>query len=276
MLTSTLVALALVAFAGSPTPASPDPYQIYERCVVAMANTPEPPFEFYQLHVAANRIDITRGYSSAGTPTTTLHFGNPRERATYRVWVRNSDQRSFMQDIASRAASVTPPVPWQLDFHVPASDDGRQPRETVASHAVTVNQATKLLSEVEVDHRSNYQITFGGMEQYEHHAAYRLLLQSVTGDPNDHPLRELVVDATSFRAWQVVAQVGQGGWLFGGGLVLTANFEPVGGYWVSTSGSVDGSGHYAFFHLDGTYSYLASDFSFPSALPKSYFETDPN
>lgn len=273
MVKAGLLALLLLADAGSTVPStSADPYAIYERCVAMMNADPTPPYAVYVLRIEAQNINIVRGYSKSGAPTTKLEFGRTHEQAAYRVWYRARDQRSLMQDLASNAAVVTPPVPWALDLAAPpAGTTEDSTGQSVSGKSVEIEDATQLLSEVKIDAKDAYRISLAGMEMYAGHRAYHLAIENVGGDPNDHPLRTLLVDSETFRPLQVVIEVGQRGMLYGGGLTLSANFGAAGGYWLSTSGSVIGNGHFAFIRVRGTYTYSASDFVFPPELPKSMF-----
>jgi hypothetical protein len=273
----TIRALALLAIIATATPARPatqlDPYTIYGRCIDAMRDRPVPAYASYLLSVDAHHIDITRGYNNAGAPTTTLHFGLSTRSATYRVWYRERDATSLMQDTASSNMTFGPPVPWALEFRSPAHQaDPPPPKETVRAGAVTIDEASKLLSQVSVNESTDYRISLAGMENDGGNLAYRLMLVNKSGDPNAHPLRELIVDASTFRARQVDFQLSQNGSLFGGALDVRANFGSVGPYWLNTDGAVNGGGHYAFLHMGGSYTYRAASFSFPADLPNAYFD----
>ncbi len=264
--------IAIIAMTSAARPAlQPDAYAIYHRCIQVMRDRPVPAYSSYLLQVDADHIDITRGYNSAGWPTTILHFGLGNHATTYRVWYRARDAMSLMQDITSSNMTSGPPVPWALEFRSPPQPDPAPAQETVKFGSVTIDQASKLLNQVSVDQSGFYRISLAGIENVDGHPAYRLALINKWGDPNSHPLRELVVDAASYRARQVSFELGQDGKLFGGTLDVLANFGPVGAYWLNTDGVVNGRGHYAFLHLGGSYAYRAINFAFPSDLPSSYF-----
>ena len=266
--------VVLLASADVSTPASgelSDPHAIYQRCIAMMNAERTPPFMIYTLHVDAHHLDVSRGYSSTGAPTTLMHFGTFRQQADYRVWYRASDQRSVMQDSTTHATIVAPPVPWALDLAAPPTGTASPSSETVSGNAAAIDQATRLLSQVKVDADSAYRMTLVGQEEYAGHRAYRVNFENISGDPNDHPLRTLVVDAVSFQPLEIVIDVAQSNMLYGGGLTLSANFSDVGGYWLSTDGAIVGNGHFTFISIHGTYSYSASNFSFPPQLPESMF-----
>jgi hypothetical protein len=267
-----LVLLLLLADATSPIlEKSMAPAEIYERCVAAMNANGKPAYAVYMLHVDAQHIDITRGYTSTGSPTTELKFGTFVHTSTYRVWYRAHDQKSLTQDLGSETTALTPPVPWALDLVGPPASPQNSSNESVGAGGAAIDQATQLLSEIYTNERDAYHISLVGMEEYGGHRVYHLDLENVGGDPNDHALRTLLVDSNSFRPLQVVVEVAQRSMMYGGGLIMSANFSEVGGYWLSTSGSVTGYGHFAFIHVQGTYTYTASDFTFPATLPDSMF-----
>lgn len=254
-----------------PTPTL-DPYAIYERCDNAMRENQSPPYLTYVLHVDADHINISRKYTSTGDPTTTLHFGIEHRKATYRVWYRSRDGKSLTQDLGSGELAVSPPVPWSLDFRpAPAWSASPTPGETVASGTVTTDAAGKLLAEITIDQSRFYNITYAGMETIADRQAYHLILKNISGDPNDHALRDLLVDTTSFRALQAVLEVGQTNLLYGGRLRLRVGFSQVGPYWLNTEGTIEGRGHYAVFFVNGSYDYAASQIQFPQQLPDRYF-----
>jgi hypothetical protein len=276
-MTAALVAVLLLADVGSPvTGTLTDPYAIYERCVAMMNSDSSPPYTIYTLQIDAQHIDISRGYTKTGAPTTMLHFGAFDQQKTYRVWYRARDQKSVTQDVTSHAAALAPPVPWALDLATPLTSTGSPSGETTSADGVAVDQATQLLSQVKVDAKNDYRITLAGEEQYAGHPAYRLALENIGGDPNDHPLRMLLVDAVSFRPLQIVIEVGQRTLFYGGGVTMSASFSEVGGYWLSTRGSIIGNGRFAFIQVHGTYTYSASHFVFPPQLPESMFTIQPN
>jgi hypothetical protein len=237
---------------------------------------PTPPYTIYTLHVDAQHIDVTRGYTKTGAPTTIMQFGAFHQQETYRVWYRARDQRSVMQDLSSHATTMVPPVPWALDLAAPLETTGSPSGETVSASGAAIDQATRLLSQVKVDAKNAYRITLVGIEEYAGHRAYHLALENTGGDPNDHPLRTLLVDAVTFRPLKIVIEVGQHTMFYGGGVTMSTSFGEVGGYWLSTSGSIIGNGRFTFIHVRGTYTYSASDFVFPPALPESMFTIQPN
>jgi len=241
------------------------PLEVYLRCIAAMQNNPIPKYFSYELKVYSNHIDITRAYNAAGYPTTTLHFRVSHREATYLVHYRASDGKSFMVNMASSNVTIGPPVPWALDFRNPGSRSAPTTNETVSAGSVTTDSASSLLGELSVDQSPHYRIAFApnGVTPQ----SYILTLESIDRDPNAHALRELVVDAASFRVRTAIFEVGQRHFLFGGTLRLRITFSQVGGYWLNTDGELVGHGHYAFVPLRGSYSYHASNFSFPPDLP---------
>jgi hypothetical protein len=259
----------------SPNAANPsalNPHLIYARCIKAMSENPFPPYMTYVLNVDADHISISRRYDGNDMPITILHFKISHHQHAYRVWYRGRDQKSLMQDLGSKEIAVAPPIPWALDFrNRPEVPDPPAPLETASSGAIATNEEGALLREVTTDQSPYYRITFAGMETVDSHPVYHLLLQSTSGDPNAHALRELFVDTTSFRARELVMEVGQHTVLYGGRLELKAMFSQVGPYWLNTSGTIEGRGYYAIFFLNGSYVYNASDFDFPAHLPDAYF-----
>jgi hypothetical protein len=263
-----------VLVAAAPSPAtSPlmDPITIYERCIAMMDADQMPQYAIYTLHTDAQHIDISRIYTKTGATTTLLHFGTFNRQNAYRVWYRARGQRSVMQDLTSHAAEYGPPVPWALDLAAPNTNSGTTSGQAVGSDAVAIDDATQLLSDVRTEAKSAYRISLTGVEKYAGHFVYHLSLESVSGDPNDHPLRTLLVDTVSFQPLQLVIEVGQRTMLYGGGLTMSVSFGDVGGHWLSTSGSIVGIGRFAFIHVRGTYTYAVSDFLAPSQLPDSIF-----
>ncbi len=254
----------------SPTPTLPDSHAVYLRCVQAMQDNLVPRYLSYVLHVRADHIDVTRAYDSAGYPTTTLHFGAGHKAAAYVVHYRADDARSSMRNLASGDLTVGPPVPWPLDLTsfgatAPTSD------ETVNSGSLTTDAASKLLGELRVDQSRYYRIVFAANGITPQ--SYVLTLASSSGDPNAHALRELVVDAQSYRVLAATFEVGQRHFLFGGTLRLHVAFSQVGQYWLNTSGTIVGHGHYAFIPLSGSYAFQATRFAFPEDLSKESFTT---
>ena len=254
-------------------PAVDDPVAIYRRCVAAMAAAPNPPYASYVLSINANRLDLTRGYAQDGHSTTTLHFMARPHANVYQVWYRDRDRRSLMQDVASAQRTVGPPVPWALDFQSSAADApaGLAPGVDVGGSAVQLDQATALAQQIDSDQSVHYQIALAGDSTYSGHPAYDLRLSSVSGDPNDHPLRELIVDKRSFRVWQLTVAVEKRNGPVVGSLQLIAAFRPVGRYWLNDSGTLSGEGRIAFMRFHGSYDYSATRFRFPREMPDSYF-----
>ena len=256
-----------------PSVSAPNPYEVYLRCVEAMQSNPIPKYVSYDLKVYSNHINITRAYDSAGYPTTTLHFGVGHEEDAYLVRYRASDGTSSMRDSATHDVTIGPPVPWPLDFrsfgkHAPSTG------ETVTAGSVTTDSASSLLDQLSVNQCPQYRVTFApnGVTPQ----SYTLELTSISGDPNAHALRELVVDAASFRALAATFEVGQHHFLFGGTLRLRVAFAQVGDYWLNTDGVLTGRGHYAFVPLQGSYAYHATNFHFPARLPGRPFATTAN
>ena len=277
VLVVTLAAAMALTGEAPQNPSQPmDPSVIYERCIAMIDADRMPPYAIYTLHVDAQHIDISRDYSKTGAPTTLLHFGTFNKHSTYRVWYRSRDQRSVMQDLASNAINYGAAVPWALDLAAPIANSANTSGQAVGGDAVAIDDATQLLSEVKTAAKNAYRISFAGVERYDGHIAYHLNLEGISGDPNDHPLRTLLVDTASFQPLQVVIEVGQRTVLYGGGLTMSANFGDVGGYWVSTSGSIVGNGRFTFIHVRGTYTYAVTDFLAPSQLPTSIFMSPSN
>jgi hypothetical protein len=262
--------LSSAAAHATPSPTAPDPYLIYSRCVTAMRESPTPPFMTYDLHIDADHISVSRTFLN-DAPVTTLHFRITHNRQNYRVWYRGRDQKALMQDLDSNQVAVAPPVPWALDFHSRTADPSSA-LENANSGGVTTNEEGALLRELSTDQSRDYRITFAGMVNDDNQPAYRLLLQSVSGDPNAHALRQLVVDPTTYRARQVVMEVSEHKALYGGRIAITANFSQVGPYWISTTGSITGRGYYMIFFLNGSYTFTTSNIRFPENIPAAYFQ----
>ena len=263
---------AASAGAASPSP-DLDAVAIYRRCVAAMARTPAPPYAYYVLQINSNRLDLTRGYADDGHPTMMLHFMVRPHANTYRVWYRFRDTRALMQDMASSSRTITPPVPWALSFHhskaaMPTGASGSE----VGESGVELDSATELADKVESDDSAFYTISLTGLIDYQGHPAYDLALRNVAGDPNGHPLRELIVDRRSFRIWQLALELGRPEGALNGSLQVRASFRPVGRYWLNDAGTLVGEGHVAFMRFRGSYDYTATQFRFPRDMPDSYFQ----
>lgn len=265
-----LVASLLVADAAPPSP-PPDPVAIYERCVAAMRDAARPPYAEYTLSIDAHHLDISRDFTSSGAATTILHFGSFTHVAALRLTYRERDQKTVVEDVIGKTSTVGPPLPWALDLTPPPAGIPSPADENVSGQAVDIAQATILISHIYIDEKDAYHITLAGVEEYAGHRVYHLTLQNVGGDPNEHPLRTLFVDAASYRPRQVTIEVGERTMMFGGDLTMSANFDQVGDYWLSTNGSIVGNGHFTFIHVHGTYTYSATDFAFPATLPDSIF-----
>jgi hypothetical protein len=123
-----------------------------------------------------------------------------------------------------------------LDFHARLEAVDPPPTEISTSGSVTTNQEGALLREISTDQSRYYRITFAGMDNSDNQFTYHLLLENRSGNPNEHPLRELFVDAESFRPRKVVMEVGRHTLLYGGRLKLSATFAPVGPYWLNYRG----------------------------------------
>ena len=250
--------------AGS-TPLALDAGAVYARCVQALRQAPRPQYATYSLQVNADHIDITRAYDAAGLPTTTLYFGVRRRTATYLVRYRERDGTAAMRDLASGAITVGPPVPWSLDLWTASPQPAAA--ESVSSGSVTTDAAGRLLAELRNDQHGYYRISFAHQPEAGHDSGYQLLFAVVSGDPNAHALRELIVDRSSFLPLVAVLQVAQHRFLFGGTLTLNLRFGAVGPYWLNTEGTILGQGHYTIVPVSGSYRYRAADFAFPAQLP---------
>ena len=236
-----------------------------------MQNDPAPNYLSYRLRVDANHINISRAYDTSGFPTTELHFGVTNQTSTYRVRYRASDDKSSMKDLSSGAVTVGPVVPWPLDFCHLVTSQASTLNETVSSSSLTTDGASRLLGQLAVDQSNFYRISFAPDSSRTSSSGYHLIIQSTTGDANAHPLRELVIEPTTFRVLAATFELSQRRFVFGGTLRLHVLFSQVGPYWLNTSGVLDGAGHYAFVHVKGSYAYKASDFKFPATLPSQTF-----
>lgn len=250
------------------SPASLSAHDAYVRCVHAMQDSPTPRYLTYTLHVDADHINIARGYDSSGLAMTQLQFGVSHENDVYRVSYRASDGKSLMRDLSSGAVTIGPVVPWSLDFSNLAQQPAPVADETVSAHSVTTDATSSLLGQLDVDQSPFYRIS---LAPDSNASSYHLVLESLSGDPNAHALRELVVDPLTFRVQSATFEVGQHRWLFGGNLRLRVLFSQVGPYWLNVGGEIFGTGHYAFVPLHGSYSYHASNISIPVNLPAQTF-----
>lgn len=234
-----------------------------------MQGSPLPKYLAYSLNVDANHISITRGYNTSGLPTTELHFGVTRETSAYHVRYRASDEKSSMKDTSSGIVTVGPVVPWSLDFSHLAPTQTASVDETMDSNSLTTDDASKLLGQLTVDESSFYRISYApGSGSL---TGYHLITQNLSGDPNAHPMLELVIDPATFRVQAATFELSQHRFVFGGSLVLHVFFAQVGPYWLNTKGELDGAGHYAFVHWKGSYRYSATDITFPATLPFQTF-----
>jgi len=261
-------AIALAMFASAavtadPAPA-PDALTVLRKAEAAARANPDPEFTVYDMH----EIFIHHGHQFT---------------YDYHVWYR-SDGKALMQNVvADRAGhheqrfgypfpfapdvnillgSTPPPTATPIVVATPTpSVSGRTPPPVISVQAITANRY--------------YTVTLVGTEEYQGHSVYHLALLPLPNvDEKSHPWKDLWVDSQTFEVWKAHARAGGTSGPLTGVIEGTAEFEPVGQYWMLAHASGYGQGHALIISDSGQYEFFYSGFDFPDSLPDWYF--DPN
>jgi hypothetical protein len=145
--------------------------------------------------------------------------------ATYEVGYRTSDGDGHTRDASNticRGTGAFPPIPSNVDFHGgPATSN----ESTLAS--------LRLMAALNTDYNGQYRITLDGEQTYDGHRVYRLAFDALY-DPQQYPLKVVLVDEDSYLIRQAYAEYSRHGALANGKATATLSFERVGNYWAAT------------------------------------------
>lgn len=264
-----VLAIAVALFASAaviagPSP-TPDALTVLRKAeAVARANS-DPPYTVYDMH----EIFIHHGHQFT---------------YDYHVWYR-ADGSALMQNTATDRAGHHEqrfgyPFPFAPDINIllyatpaptptpvivatpsPSASIGATPPPVILVQAITASRY--------------YTVTLVGIEDYQGHSVYHLgLLPLQNVDEQTHPWKDLWVDAQTFEVWKAHARAGGSKGPLTGVIEGTAEFEPVGQFWLLSHASGYGQGRMGFISDSGQYEYFFSGFDFPDSLPDWYF--DPN
>jgi len=258
-----LAMLASTAVIADPTP-TPDAVTILHKAEAAARANPDPPYTVYDMH----EIFIHHGHQYA---------------YDYHVWYR-SDGKALMQNVvADRSGHHEQhfgyPFPFAPDINILlyATPPPAAAPVVTATPAPAASGATapQLISVQAITANRFYTVTLVGLEDYQGHSVYHLALTPGPNvDQKAHPWRDLWVDTQTFEVWKAHAYGCCSIGLATGTIEGTAEFEPVGQYWLLAHASGYGEGHIAFISDSGQYEYFFSGFDFPASLPDWYFDPD--
>jgi hypothetical protein len=163
------------------------------------------------------------------------------------------------------------PVAALVPTRVVTGESSPPPSPSPADSAEASLDATKVLGEVSVDSSRYYRITLVGTEQIDGLPVYHLAMRPYNS-PNDHPLTDVYVDQASSHVRRAIAQFNFHTVLYRVTATLEMHFADVGGYWMNDGGRLTAEAHLTMFRISGSYSYAASDESFPADIPAWYFD----
>jgi hypothetical protein len=218
----------------------------------------DPPFLTYRLH----EVFTHRG---------------KRLEYDYRVWYRTRDGQGLMQNLQPGKGGGAEtlfghPFPFapDINFLLYATPAPVSPPPPPVGSPAPQAQATVLRIEPVVSDR-NYVPSLSGVETFRGHSVYHLKLRTVRQE-RDYPLKDLLVDASSFEVWQAHAAAAGTRGPAAGDIDGTAEFAAVGASWLVTRATGYGRLHVGFLSDSARYEYAFSDFGFPNSLPDWYFD----
>jgi len=260
------VALALLASAAviaDPAPA-PDALTVLRKAEAVARANPDPAYTVYDMH----EIFIHHGHQFT---------------YDYHVWYR-ADGAALMQNVATDRAGHHEqrfgyPFPFAPDINILlyATPPPTPTPAVVASPSPSPTGPTSppVISVQAITASRYYTVTLVGTEDYQGHSVYHLgLLPLPNVDEKTHPWKDLWVDSQTFEVWRAHARAGGSKGPLTGVIEGTAEFEPVGQFWLLSHASGYGQGRMGFISDSGQYEYFFSGFDFPDSLPDWYF--DPN
>lgn len=258
-----LAMLASAAVIADPTPA-PDALTVLRKAEAAARANPDPPFIVYDMHEIF------------------IHHGR-QFTYDYHVWYR-TDGHALMQNVLTdrnghHEQHFGYPFPFAPDINILLY---ATPAPTAAPLVVATptpapsgHTSPPLISIQAITASRYYTVSLIGLEDYQGHSVYHLGLTPLPGiDQKAHPWRDLWVDAQTYEVWKAHALGCCSIGLATGTIEGTAEFEPVGPYWLLAHASGYGQGHIAFISDSGQYEYFFSGFDFPETLPDWYFDPD--
>ena len=260
-------AIALAMFASAaviadPAP-TPDALTILRNAEAAARANPDPPYTIYDMH----EIFIHHGHQFT---------------YDYHVWYR-ADGKALMQNVVTDRGGHHEqhfgyPFPFAPDINILLYST---PPPTATPAAVATQNpgmsgtAPPVVSVQVITANRYYSVTLVGLEDYQGHSVYHLALTPAPNvDQKAHPWRDLWVDTHTYEVWKAHALGCCSIGLATGVIEGTAEFEPVGQYWLLAHASGYGQGHIAFLSDSGQYEYYFSGFDFPDSLPDWYFDPD--
>ena len=261
-------AVAATAPAPAPTPTStptPNAVAILKAANAAARNNADPPYIVYDMHEVF------------------VHHGK-QFSYDYHVWYRTSDGKGLMQNaVADRRGHHE----QRFGYPFPSSPDANfllyaTPAPTLAPPVVVMpspqaHGATlpPVIGVQAITANPYYSVSFGGLEDYEGHPTYHLLLAALPAvDQRTHPWKDLWVDTRTYEVWKAHANASGSKGPASGSIDATVQFEPVGAYWLVSQATGDGEVHFGFVSDSGHYEYYFSGFDFPNTLPDWYFDPD--
>jgi hypothetical protein len=255
--------IAAGAVTADPTP-TPDALTVLRKAEAVARANPDPAYTVYDMHEIF------------------IHHGR-QFTYDYHVWYR-SDGHALMQNVATDRSGHHEqhfgyPFPFAPDINILLY---ATPAPTTAPHVVVTptpnasgSTSPPLISVQAITASRYYTVTLVGLEDYQGHSVYHLALQPLPNvDERSHPWKDLWVDAQTFEVWKAHARAAGTNGLLSGSIEGTAEFEPVGAFWLLAHASGSGEGRMGFVSDSGQYEYFFSGFDFPDSLPDWYFDPD--
>jgi hypothetical protein len=249
-----LLGFAPIAGAG---PVTLDASAISAAMVAAMNAEPSPGTLKYDETIVPHGLNL-RIIDSNGKSAVHLVFSSDATAAVFHVEQGASSQTAQVTDTKSGHEYTSDQLFWSPMW----SQTGASPQEqpTVLSAV-----RTKMLSDVLTMHAGDYTMKDAGVADVNGTPVYHLRLTAV-GDAASHPLTDVFVDEQSYLLRRAVAAFSDNTVTSVTGTV-TLTFDPVGGYWLITSGEVDATVHAYFKNVSGSATFAASNFEFPTQSP---------
>ena len=266
--------------AGSPgTPASvPSADEIYTRAIHEMrllSATGRPPYLVYDLQMQNHNLQWTPQIGDDGLVTDwNVKLVHADQAAAYRIWYRDHDQRSLMQDASTHAAYVgdAPYAPMTSTF---TSDASPSPSPSPHASPASASSATgQVIGTITVNGSAHYEITLLGVEQHAGHPVYHLHLRAYR-DTEDYPLTDLWVDTGDYRIWAAHGEVTIRAVAAALGVGVSVDFAPIEKYWLVSDLDVTLKGYVMLWHANTETIMRASFLTVPATLPDSYFLPTP-
>jgi hypothetical protein len=262
----------------SPTP-PPDPEAIFLQAAKVTRALPVPTYAVYDLSAQENGLTLTRVRNADGSVTSYLTFIKHNDEKHFHVQYRVSDDTALMVDTDNGHRYLGAPVPVAVlpgtalsPFNKPAQNTSTTNVSSPPPPKVSGsdNPVAKVIGEISVQASQFYRVTSAGIGDEDGRSAYHLLLRART-DPARHPLTDIYVDTATYRILRAVSASSASVVIDGYKGVILINFAAAGPYWVVEGGKIEGSAHFLFQHVSGSYTFAVENPTFPATLPDSDF-----